>query len=350
MMRSRAAVVVGVLGAALVSGGWLLQRGIGGGTSIASRVRLFNQVYSHVQAQFVDSLSDADLYRKATDGMLHELRDPHSVFLSADRFGRLKERTTGNYAGIGVQIDIRDGWPTIVAPMPNSPAAQAGIEIGDRIVDVNGQSTKGWTVDEMSRAVRGTPGTTVTLLAERPGVPSRLPFTLTRRDIAIRSVPRSMLVAGTVGYVAVSEFSESTARDLRAAVDSLRGIGMTSLILDLRGNPGGLLDQGVKVTDLFLDPGQNIVTVRGRTPESVTSFTDREPQPWATLPVVVLVNAGSASASEIVAGALQDHDRAVLVGGTTYGTKHQQADAGGQRRRPRPAPRRRAGATAVVPD
>ena len=318
-MRSRAAVVVGVLSAALVSGGWLLERGIGGGTSIASRRQLFSQVYAHVQSQFVDSLSDSALYRKAVDGMLHELRDPHTVYLSADRYNRLRERTVGNYAGIGVQIDVRDGWPTVVAPMPNSPAAVAGIEIGDRLVEVNGLSTKGWTVDEMSRAVRGPPGSSVSLRAERPGVPARLPYTLVRREIAIRSVPRATLVAGPVGYVAVSEFSESTERDLRAAVDSLRSAGMTSLILDLRGNPGGLLDQGVKVTDLFLDPGQKIVTVRGRTPESVTEFTDRAPQAWATLPIVVLVNAGSASASEIVAGALQDHDRAVLVGATTYG-------------------------------
>lgn len=318
-MQSRAIVVGGVLAAALVSGGWLLERGLTGEKGGVSRARLFDEVLIHVQRDFVDTLPNDDLYRKALDGMLYELHDPHTVFLTADRFAKLQERTTGNYAGVGIQIDVRDGWLTVVTPLPDTPAERAGIQTGDRIVEIDGKGTKGWTVDEAGKAVRGPAGSKIQVLVERPGNSVRIPFTLAREEIHIRSVPRTAVLDRGVAYVQLTGFSETAASELASAVDSLVRAGAKSLILDLRGNPGGLLDQGIAVSDLFLNPKQSIVETRGRTPEANGRFEDRAPQRWATLPIVVLVNSGSASASEIVAGALQDHDRAVVVGQTSYG-------------------------------
>jgi carboxyl-terminal processing protease len=308
-----------MLSAALVTGGWLMERGIRAADAPADGVRLFDDVMTHVSRFYVDTIPADTLYRRAVDGMLVELRDPHSVYLDAARLRRLTERTSGNYAGLGIEMDIRDGWITIVAPLPGSPAERAGIQTGDRIVEIDGRPTFGRTPDEATKALRGPAGSTVEILVERPGVDARMPFRLTRANIHRGAVRRTALLRPTVGYVDVSVFSDSTAAEVARAVDSLGRRGMRSLVLDLRSNPGGLLDQGVSVSDLFLDPGKEIVSMRGRTRETNRGFVDRAPQRWPDLPIVVLVDEGSASAAEIVAGALQDHDRAALVGSTTYG-------------------------------
>ena len=318
-MRGRLFAGAAVFGAALVSGGWLVQRGITPTQGAAARSRLLDDVMAKVRDSYVEPVADSVLYRHTVEGMLRQLRDPHSTYLSAERLQRLMERTQANYAGVGLQVDIRDGWPTVLSIFPGSPAERAGVEIGDRIVEVKGQTTRGWTVDETVRAVRGAPGTTVGIAIERPGTPVRIPLTVAREAIHVRAVRRATLLPGNVGYVDVNEFSEVVTQELVAAVDSLVRAGMTGLVLDLRGNPGGLLDQGVAVTDLFLDPGQTIVTVRARGVEGTHTYADGKPQSWATLPVVVLINGGSASASEIVVGALQDHDRAVILGSPSYG-------------------------------
>ena len=319
-MRSRAVVVMAVLSSSLVTGGWLIQRGVQGtGASSTSRARLFDNVMQHITRFYVDSIGQSDLYGKAVDGMLQELRDPHTVFLKAERLSRLTENTTGNYGGLGIQIDVRDGWITVITPLPGTPAERAGVETGDRIVEIAGKSTKGLTPDEARNSLRGRPGTSVTITIERPGNPTRIPFTLVRQEIHRSAVQRGTMLRDGVGYVDVDVFSDSTELELRRAIDSLVAGGMKSLVLDLRGNPGGLLTQGVGVSDLFLDGGAPIVNMRGRLPEANRNFVDATPQPWPQLPVVVLINQGSASASEIVAGALQDHDRAVIVGRTSYG-------------------------------
>lgn len=318
-MRSRAIIVSSVFALALVSGGWLIDHGLRGQQTVTSRARLLDQVMDHVGRFYVDSLDQQALYRKAVDGMLYELHDPHSVFLSAERLARLTERTSGHYAGIGVQIDVRDGWIVVVTPLPGSPAEQAGIQTGDRIVEIAGKSTRSWTPDEASAAIRGPIGSPVVVTVERAGSATRMPFTLERREITIRSVPRAMIMRDGVGYVSLTGFSATTVRELSRAVDSLRMAGAVSLIVDLRGNPGGLLDQGVGVSDLFLDNGATIVDTKGRTPTASQRFVDENAQRWPELPMIVLVNGGTASASEIVAGALQDHDRAVIVGQPTYG-------------------------------
>ncbi len=318
-MRSRAIVTLAVLAAALVSGGWLLERGFTRRGSEVTRARLFDQVFAHVQRDYVDTLGEDSIYAKATEGMLRELHDPYSAYLPTDRARRFSETTTGFYGGVGIQVDVRNDAVIVIAPMPGTPAERAGIMAADRIVAIDGKSTSGWTFDDAVKALRGAKGTRLTMLIERAGISDRLPFTLVRDEIHVSSVRLPEMLNARVGYVALTIFSDSSAGELRRAIDTLRARGMKTLVLDLRNNPGGLLEQGVEISDLFLDPGQRIVSIRGRSAASSREFADQARQPWPDLGLVVLVNESSASASEIVAGALQDHDRAVLLGNTTYG-------------------------------
>jgi carboxyl-terminal processing protease len=317
-MRYRAFVALATMAGALVTGGWFLQRGLGGGGSI-NRARLFDQVVTHVADKYVDSLTRDSIYRDAVHGMLRELDDPYTVFLTTDRLARLNENTSGRYAGLGVQIDVRDGWVTVVSPLPDSPAERAGIQTGDRIVEVDGRSTEGWSQDEAQRELRGPKGSRVAIMVERPGIETLIPFHLTRADIHVNAVRRTDLLPAQVGYLDIDVFSEQTATELTKEIVNMRKRGLRALILDLRRNPGGLLEQGVAVSDLFLNRGQAIVSMRGRAYAATRDFADEAQQPWPDLPLVVLVDEGSASASEIVAGALQDHDRAVILGETTFG-------------------------------
>ena len=320
-MRSRAMFTIVVLSCALVSGGWFVERGLLGKTreSPVNGGRLFDQVYERVANAYVDTLADSSLYRKAIDGLVSELGDPHSAYLSPKLMATLSERTSGRYGGIGAQIDIRDGWITIVAPLPGGPAVDAGIRAGDRIVEVNGAELRGVTVEAAQKALRGPAGSVVKLTMERPGVATPLKFALTRKEVRVRPVSHALLLGDGIGYVSLAIFSQEAAGDLRRAIDSLRAAGMRTLVFDMRGDPGGLLDEGVAVSDLFLNAGQGIVSMKGRTADASRSYADRAPQPWPDLPVAVLVDSNTASAAEIVAGALQDHDRALLLGTTTYG-------------------------------
>ncbi len=320
-VRSRALIVAGTLGVALVSGGWLLERGLRGSARAGhlSGAALFDQVSEHVRRDFVDSIGDDQLYQDAVTGMLQELGDPHTAYLTPERRARLDESTNGSYVGLGVQIDIRDGWITVVAPVPGSPAERVGLRTGDQFVDIDGKSTQGWTADEATNALRGAPGSAVHIMVQRPGAEAAVPFTVTRAEIRVPAVRRSAMLRPGVGYVTVAIFSDSTADQLRTAIDGLRARGAHSIVLDLRHDPGGLLQQGVRVADLFLDPGDTVVTLRGRSPGASQLFVAQVAERWPGMPVVVLVDRGSASASEIVAGALQDHDRAVLIGTQTYG-------------------------------
>src|SRR6267378_3551765 len=321
MIRHKGSVVAVVALAALVSGGWFLQRQTEPEGSVYQQARLFDDVLAHVADYYVDSLDERRLYQMAIDGMLDQLHDPYSVFLKPDDFRQLSEATTGNYSGLGIQIDVRDGWITVVAPLHDTPAERAGIQTGDRIVQLDGRSTEGWKQDQAVKELRGPAGTPAELTIRRAGIDKPITYKLTRATIHIRSVdPRiTMMLNDRVGYIALSPVSESSTRDVAQAIDTLLKQGMKSLIFDLRGNPGGLLDQGVAVSDLFLDPGKAIVETRGRAPGSSHEFSDTKPQQWPRLPIVVIVNGGSASAAEIIAGALQDHDRAVLIGTPTFG-------------------------------
>jgi carboxyl-terminal processing protease len=313
-------IVTAAAGLALATGGWLLQREAEpGGGSVYQQARLFEDVLAHVADFYVDSIDERRLYQMAIDGMLDQLHDPYSVFLKRDDFRALNEATTGNYGGLGIQIDVRDGWITVVAPLPDTPAERAGIQSGDQIVALDGRSTEGWKNDQAVKELRGEPGSVIELKVRRVGVDQPLAFKLTRATIHIRSVQVSMMLDDKVGYILLTPVSETSAQELTDAVNTLNQKGMKSLVLDLRGNPGGLLDQGVAVSELFLDPGQEVVETRGRAPNTSRTYRDSKPQPWPGLPIVVLVNGFSASAAEIITGALQDHDRAVVVGTPTFG-------------------------------
>jgi carboxyl-terminal processing protease len=318
-MKQRWGVIGLVAVISFLSGGWLLQRGVASDGNVYQQARLFDDVLGHVSTYFVDSIGETDLYQKATTGMLEQLKDPYSVLLTGDDYKALTEQTSGNYAGLGIQIDVRDGWITVVAPLPETPAERAGIETGDQIIEVDGKSTEGWKNDQAVKALRGNAGSKVGITIRRAGINDPIKYRLTRAQIHMRSVPPGTLFDSGVGYISLNPVSETSAEELRQEIAAMKGKGMKSLIMDLRGNPGGLLDQGVKVADLFLDARQEIVSTRGRARGSTKEFYDEARQVWPDLPIVVLVNDGTASAAEIIAGALQDHDRAVVVGAPTFG-------------------------------
>jgi carboxyl-terminal processing protease len=318
-MKQRWGVIGLVAVISFLSGGWLLQRGVASDGNVYQQARLFDDVLGHVSTYYVDSIGETDLYQKATTGMLEQLKDPYSVLLTGDDYKALTEQTSGNYAGLGIQIDVRDGWITVVAPLPETPAERAGIETGDQIIEVDGKSTEGWKNDEAVKALRGDAGSKVVITIRRAGIAEPIKYRLTRAQIHMRSVPPGTLFDSGVGYISLNPVSETSAEELRQEIAAMKAKGMKSLIMDLRGNPGGLLDQGVKVADLFLDSRQEIVSTRGRARGSTREFFDEARQAWPNLPIVVLVNDGTASAAEIIAGALQDHDRAVVVGAPTFG-------------------------------
>jgi len=319
MKLRKIVIVTAVAGLALATGGWLLQHEAAPAGSVYQQARLFEDVLAHVADYYVDSIDERRLYQLAIDGMLDQLHDPYSVFLKRDDFKALNEATTGNYGGLGIQIEVRDGWITVVAPLPDTPAERAGIQTGDQIVGLDGRSTEGWKQDQAVKELRGEAGSAVELKVRRVGIEQPLAFKLNRALIHVRSVQVSMMLDDKVGYVLLTPVSETSAPELTDAVTALLQKGMKSLVLDLRGNPGGLLDQGVAVSELFLDPGEEVVATRGRAPNSTRMYRDAKPQPWPNLPVVVLANGGTASAAEIITGALQDHDRAVVVGTPTFG-------------------------------
>ncbi|HYL21145.1 MAG TPA: S41 family peptidase [Gemmatimonadales bacterium] len=319
-MKLRNVVMVSAAaGLALATGGWFLQQEAQPTGSVYQQARLFEDVLAHVADFYVDSIDERKLYQMAIDGMLDQLHDPYSVFLKRDDFRALNEQTTGNYGGLGIQIEVRDGWITVVAPLPDTPAERAGIQSGDQITALDARSTEGWKQDQAVKELRGPAGSPVELRVRRIGIEQPLTFKLTRATIHVRSVQVSMMLDDKVGYVLLTTVSETSAPELTQAITDLTKQGMKSLILDLRSNPGGVLDQGVAVSELFLDPGQEVVETRGRAPNISRTYRDARVQQWPNLPVVVLVNGFSASAAEIIAGALQDHDRAVVVGTPTFG-------------------------------
>ncbi|HEY8174535.1 MAG TPA: S41 family peptidase [Gemmatimonadaceae bacterium] len=314
---NRGLVAGAIFGAGLISGGLLIQSGAWREADAATgSARLFDQVMARISQDYIDTLTTDDMYSRAAAGFVKEIDDPYSALLTPDRYRRLRESTSGRYAGVGIELDMRDGFVTVIAPLAGTPADSAGIRPGDRIAAVDGRSILGLTMDEVQQVLRGLSGTKVRLTLERGA--EKLTLTLTRRTIVYHPVQRAEVLNG-VGVVALATFSERAASELRRAIDSLRANGARSLILDLRENPGGLLEQGIAVADLFLNTGQTIASTRGRTPDTDHEFDDEAPQRWPGMPIVALVDSGTASAAEIVAGALQDNRRAVVIGSRTYG-------------------------------
>ncbi|HUF50778.1 MAG TPA: S41 family peptidase [Longimicrobiales bacterium] len=304
---------------AMATGGWFLQRGVGQEQNIYANARLFEDVLRYVSESFVDQKQSGELYQLAIDGMLEQLGDPHTSMMPARDYERLRLQTQGEYGGIGISIDQLYGWITVIAPLPGTPGMRAGLQAGDRIIEVEGESTREWDVDMAVSQLRGPKGSAVNIKIARSGVDQPIPVRLVREEIHIQAVPSSYMIGGNVGYIEMVSFSESSTTELREAVERLVSEGARGVILDLRGNPGGLLDQGVTVADLFLDRGQTVVETKGRVSNQNQRAVARTTDQFPGLPIVVLVEPTSASASEIVAGALQDHDRALVLGRTTYG-------------------------------
>lgn len=310
-------VVVLVL--ALVAGGWFLQRGVAQEQNVYVQSRIFQEVLDHVADRYVDAVDRERLYEFAIEGLLQELGDPNTAFLNVETYENFRIQTEGDYGGIGLEIVERDDYVTVVGPIPGTPGARAGIRPGDRIVEVDDRDIRGWTSQEAVQILRGPPGAPVTVMVDRPGVEGLIEFVLERARIQLRSVPFATLLEGDVGYIPLGVFNEGATREVRAAADSLRNAGARSLVLDLRGNPGGILEQGIGVADLFLPAQVVVAETQGQSAEQNQRFGTGSADRYEGMPLVVLVDRGSASASEIVAGALQDHDRALVVGGTTFG-------------------------------
>jgi len=304
---------------ALVSGGWLLQQGDAPRSSgDYSQARLFEQVHHIVSQRYVDEVDSGRLYQMAIEGMLKELGDPHTTFLDSAEYADLQLNTTGNYGGLGIRIEAQDDWITVVDVLPDTPADRVGLQPGDRLIEVKGESAKGWSTTDAVKVLRGPKGSSVHITVARVGVNQPLGFEITRDEVHVTSV-HSFMLDGDVGYVRLQQFSEKAQRELESAINGLIDQGAKSLVLDLSANPGGLLDQGVAVADLFLPEGTKVVATKSRVRGQSETYTAPNAEKYGNLPVAVVVSRYSASASEIVAGALQDHDRAVVVGSRTFG-------------------------------
>jgi carboxyl-terminal processing protease len=282
------------------------------------RIKLFSEALSEIQKKYVEEKDSKELIYGAIRGMMNTL-DPHSAFLSPEEFKELEIETTGIFSGIGIEITIKDGLLTVVSPIEGTPADKAGLLPGDRILQIDEKSTKNMTMNEAVRLIRGTKGTKVNLTIIHEGAKEPVKYSIVREVIPIKSVKSKMLEEG-YGYVRISTFQEKTDDDLRVALKKLESAkgGLKGLVLDLRNDPGGLLNEAVKVADEFLDSGL-IVYTQGRIKEQNLKFYAHPNKAPRTYPLVVLVNEGSASASEIVAGALQDQKRAVILGTQTFG-------------------------------
>jgi carboxyl-terminal processing protease len=318
-MRSRgipAAAVVIVVSA--IAGGVFGSKVTADQDRAVARYHMFIDALAAVQREYVEPVEAAPAVYGSIDGLLRTL-DPHSSFLDPREWAQMQERQEGRYPGIGISILSIDGNITVMSLFEGSPAYRAGIRRGDVIAKIGKEDTKGWQTDEVVKRIRGPRGTTVNIFIRRPGVDSLIDLTVERDEIKIVTVRTSFMVAPGVGYVRLQDFSETTNAELGEALTKLKAAGMERLVLDLRSNPGGPLDQAIAVSNRFLKAGQMIVYTKGRIPNSNDEYRAQRDGGYTDVPLVVLTNRESASASEIVSGAMQDHDRGLIVGETTFG-------------------------------
>ena len=276
------------------------------------------EVFETVSRSYVDHVDPETLSRSAINGMLKEF-DPYTVFFEDPGSHQMRMITRGKYGGVGMEIGVQNSRITVIAPMENTPAWRAGIRAGDEVVSIEGKSTEGFSLDETSQKLRGKVGSKVSLKIRRPGIPDPIPYDLIREEILLKDVSYAAFILPEVAYIRLAGFSDKAGDELREALRDLQSQQhISGVILDLRDNPGGLLTSAVEVANVFLPPGQLVVSTRG-THESENKFYTKRRPLLATEPLVVLVNEASASASEIVAGAIQDLDRGVLIGADTFG-------------------------------
>lgn len=280
------------------------------------RIKTFAEALTLVKKNYVEEVDEKELIYGAIRGMLNSL-DPHSSFMSPEIFKEVQIDTKGEFTGLGIQIGIKDNVLTVIAPIEDTPAYKAGIKAGDKIIKINGESTKGMSLYDAVTKLRGPKGTSVTITIVRKGLEEPKDITIVRDVIKIKSV-KSKIVDDGIGYIKVTQFQESTASELSKALKRLEKEKINALILDLRNNPGGLLKGSIDVVSQFLPSRKLVVYIKGRSGEKAEFYTNSD-KPFYDYPMIVLVNEGSASASEIVAGALQDWGRAVILGTETFG-------------------------------
>lgn len=279
----------------------------------------FSRVYQKIVSSYVEERDSDELVDAAIEAMIEQL-DPFSTYMDEDMLEDLMVKTRGEFGGLGIIISVRDDYPTVISPIDNTPAARLGIRGGDKIVEIEGEQTRGWSVQDAVDKLRGPKGSPVELGIQRYGVDEVLPYTIVRDIIPVTSVPYHFVLQDDIGYVRVSNFAEKTAEEMRDAIDELEAQGIKGLVIDLRNNPGGLLESAREVSDLFLDAGQIIVSTRGRDGRRLQEIYANSDQRYARdYPLIVMVNEFSASASEIFAGAVQDWDRGLVVGRNSFG-------------------------------
>ncbi len=291
---------------------------LSGNEDVYKELELFEHALSIVRSDYVEEPEAKQLIYGALKGMLATL-DPYSQFLDPDSYNELKVETEGEFGGLGIEITIKDDLLTVIAPIDDTPAFHADLRSGDRIVKIEGELTRGITLLEAVKKLRGKPGTKVTLTILREGEDALKDVTLERAIIKIQSVREAKLLDDQIGYLRLSDFREQTPKELEQSLAKLKAEKMDSLILDLRNNPGGLLDVAVTVSELFLQRRELIVTTKGRLRNQNLEFHARDDGSINGLPLVVLINEGSASASEIVAGAIQDHHKGIILGMKSHG-------------------------------
>ncbi len=315
MSRIRPAALVALVSVPLVAGGFIWQS-----RATHDGARLFDQVLTLVSDRFVDTVDQGALYEKAAEGLVHELNDPYTELLQPKKLTEFSRRTGGRYGGVGMEIgQTPQGQIIVDRVFPHTPAEEAGVLEGDHIIGVDTATTSGWKITQVSDYLVGTPGTKVSVKFMRPGVTEPLVDHFTRAIIHIPAVPYAIMLEGNIAYIPLQQFNEDATDDLEAALKNLVSKqNAKGVVLDLREDPGGILDQALSVSNVFLKEGQEILSVRGRNTEPQVYVARAKPLA-PSVPLVVLVNGNSASASEIVAGALQDHDRALVVGQTSFG-------------------------------
>jgi carboxyl-terminal processing protease len=311
------AAVLAVLVSALVGGLF--------GSNVAARqdevsqqYRVFTSALAAIDSEYVDDVPSDRLVYSAIDGMLKTL-DPHSSFFDPKSYAQMRERQEGKYYGLGIQIQVVDGDITVMSVFEGSPAYKTGLRRGDVIARIAGVDAKGWTSEQAVAKLKGPKGTSVNISIRRRGYDGLIDLDVMRDEVNIVTVRGAFMIDKDTGYIKLGDFSETSDDEVGAALKKLSDAGMTRLVFDLRANPGGPLDQAIRIANRFLPRGDMIVYTRGRIPNSDQDYRATEESPYTHVPMVVLVNRNSASASEIVTGSLQDHDRALVVGETTFG-------------------------------
>jgi carboxyl-terminal processing protease len=287
-------------------------------TDLTKRIKEYTDLLSAVTANSAEDIGSDKFVYASIDGMLRNL-DPHTSFLEPKEYSDMQDRQKGTFYGLGILVTKRNDQVTVITPLEGTPASRLGIRAGDVISDVEGTATDDLTLDEVVKRLKGPKGTTVHIKIKRIGMKEAIPLTIVRAAIPTNSISNVLILRPGVGYIRIKDFTSTTVRELDEAIEKLEGQGMQKLVLDLRMNPGGLLDAAVGVSDHFLEKGQLVVYTKGRTPDSDQEYTAPGKHARFDLPLVLIVNRGSASASEIVAGAIQDHDRGLVIGETSWG-------------------------------